>query len=41
MKRKINGHFMAVAGLAIVATLTLLVFIFHDLFREQLSLIHI
>lgn len=35
MKRKINGHFMAVAGLAIVATLTLLVFIFHDLFGEQ------
>ena len=35
MKRKINGFFMAVAGLAIVSTLILLVFVFHELFGQQ------
>ena len=35
MKRKINGHFMAVAGLAILATLTLLVFIFYNLLANR------
>lgn len=36
MKRKVNFQFLGIAGLAIITTLVLSVFMFYDLFRQQI-----